>query len=83
MTEGLLKMNFSVGVNMYKEKVTCVYQYLCRGDQVEEHGSPHTGISSAEATEMWMRTWTLWFRMLPGLVLRFMFDGELFRSEDR
>ena len=57
--EGLLKMNFSVGVNMYREKVTCVDQYLCGGAQKEGNGSPHIDISSAGATGTLMQTRTL------------------------
>jgi len=53
----LLNMNFSVGVNMYSEKVTCRCQDLYSVTVGEV--SPHIGISSSEANEMWMRTWTL------------------------
>jgi len=60
-TEGrrfLLKMNFSVGVNMYSENVTYFdHQYAFHGLLGEvPNRLLHTGISSSAATGTLMRT---------------------------
>ncbi len=51
MGSGILKMNFSVGVNMYREKVTCFLSVRAECNGGRFANKPHTGISCAEAIE--------------------------------